>query len=373
MRTRHHLLLCVLVVVVAACCTCAEPAGDNWTRVPDDEAVFGGAGDQQIRSLTVGGPGLVAGGYDTSGGRMRGAVWVSPDGYHWTRIDDPAVFGGPASDVIYSVTAGGPGLVAVGWHSVGGDRDAAVWVSADGYRWTRIDDPAVFGGPGSQEMLSAATGGVGLVAAGYRSSAGHLDAAVWVSPDGYRWTRIDSQEAFGGPGSSVIYSVTAGGPGLVAVGHTYSPTASDGAAWVSADGYRWTRVDSPEAFGGPDPDEIRTVTLGGPGLVAGGSALWVSADGYDWSRLGEEATFAAGSRYVYSVTAGGPGLVAVGDGVWVSADGHRWTRVDDRRTLHEPDEFMCSVVPWRSGLVAAGLDKAAGDSDGAVWVSPPPG
>ena len=321
MGIRRHLLLCALVVVVAACSAAAEPAGDRWARIPHDEDVFGGAGDQQIRSLTVGRRGLVAVGYDTSGGHMRGAVWVSPDGY----------------------------------------------------RWTRIDDPAAFGGPGSQEMLTVASGGPGLVAAGYRSSAGNLDAVVWVSPDGYQWTRIDGQEAFGGPTSDVIYSVTAGGPGLVAVGHTYSSTASDGAAWVSADGHDWTRIDSPEAFGGSDPDEIRTVTAGGPGLIAGGSALWVSVDGHDWTRLGEEATFAAGSRYVYSVTAGGPGLVAVGDGVWVSADGYGWSRVDDRSTLDEPDEFMCSVAPWRSGLVAAGLDKEAGDSDGAVWVSPPPG
>ena len=102
----------------------------TWTRLPDDQAVFGGLGVQEIHSVTTGGPGLVAVGGDGSGGDMDAAVWVSTDGYTWARIPaDEAVFGGPGEQAIWSVTAGGPGLVAVGYDSSGDDDDAAVWVS----------------------------------------------------------------------------------------------------------------------------------------------------------------------------------------------------------------------------------------------------
>ena len=37
-----------------------------WLRVPHDEEVFGGDGDQLISSVTVGGPGLVAVGFERS-------------------------------------------------------------------------------------------------------------------------------------------------------------------------------------------------------------------------------------------------------------------------------------------------------------------
>ncbi len=35
-----------------------------WARIPHDEAIFGGPGDQLAESVAVGGPGLVAVGYD---------------------------------------------------------------------------------------------------------------------------------------------------------------------------------------------------------------------------------------------------------------------------------------------------------------------
>lgn len=55
------------------------------------------------------------------------AVWTFPDGVSWSRVpDDEAVFGGAEGQSMTSVTVGGPGLVAVG----SGDSDAPVWVEA---------------------------------------------------------------------------------------------------------------------------------------------------------------------------------------------------------------------------------------------------
>jgi len=95
--------------------------------------VFGGTYDQEIISVTAGGPGLVAVGYEEwmvgSGNDHVATVWTSTDGYSWGRVPrDETLFGGT---LMFSVTAGGPGLVAVG-HKVAGDPEggAAVWVSS---------------------------------------------------------------------------------------------------------------------------------------------------------------------------------------------------------------------------------------------------
>ncbi len=130
--------------------------------------------------MTAGGPGLVAVGWDdVSGGDEDGAVWTSPDGIIWSRVPhDEAVFGGARGarfQEMWSVTAGGPGLVAGVYEDRLDDADAAVWTSPDGIIWSRVpDDEAVFGGAGHQEMLSVTFGGSGLVAVGQ-------GAMVWVA------------------------------------------------------------------------------------------------------------------------------------------------------------------------------------------------
>jgi hypothetical protein len=211
-----------------------QGTGLAWTRVSLDQALFGGPGTQAILSLVAGGPGLVAAGIDGSGLDLSAAaLWVSADGYNWSHIADQPAFRERGTQGIKSVAAGGPGLVAVGWDRSDGDPDAAVWVSADGYTWTRIDDEAVFGGPGNQGIGSVAAGGPGLVAVGSDHSGGDNDAAVWVSADGYTWTRIDDEAVFGGPGDQGMISVAAVGPGLVAAGSDQPGDDSDAAVWVA--------------------------------------------------------------------------------------------------------------------------------------------
>jgi len=103
----------------------------TWSRVPHAEAALGAAGSQSMNSVTTGGPGLVAVGFDESGRNEDAAVWTSPDGIAWFRVPhDEAVFGGEGSQVMGSVIAGGPGLLAVGVEESGGNEDAAVWVAA---------------------------------------------------------------------------------------------------------------------------------------------------------------------------------------------------------------------------------------------------
>jgi len=255
--------------------------GIVWSRVPHDMDVFGEA---EMRGVTVGGPGLVAVGQDGTGytdegrpGRRDAAVWTSVDGITWSRVPfDETVFGGPSNQSMVSVTVGGPGLVAVGWD----DGNAAVWTSVDGIAWSRVPhDESVFGRVGRPSMVSVTAGGPGLVAVGSDAS----DAAVWTSIDGLTWSRVPHDESvFGEPGLLRMTAVTATESGLVAVGFERPGGTSPvgfgvddiveaAAVWTSIDGITWVRVPHDQtAYGAQDNQEMLSVTVWGRGLVAVG-------------------------------------------------------------------------------------------------------
>lgn len=384
------------------------PPGEVWALVPADEAVFDGAGEQSMLSVAVGGPGLVAVGYDGSGGDYDAAVWVSTDGFAWQRVPhDEAVLGGEYDEVMHGVVAGGPGLVAVGYRSYAPyaqsdvrESDAAVWLSVDGVSWTRVPhDEAAFGGTGLVAMHSVAAAGPGFVAVGdegFGVGYGKV-AAVWTSVDGVAWSRVPhSESTFGGPGENIMLSVASGGPGVVAVGTSTPDGHVDAAVWTSPDGLSWTRVGGhEEVFGGSDLKRMLSVAAAGPGLVAvgchfmlgadppvGTAAVWTSPDGAVWGRVSPNpSTFGdRGTPCLHSVVAGGPGVVAVGHDdvfsggarVWLSNDGISWRRVllpEELRPWATDDgalvvpaagagwytvEAFNGVIAWGDRMVAVG-------------------
>ena len=238
--------------------------GIIWSRVPHDDAIFGRKELSRcctsMHSVTAGGPGLVAVGMDWLDGEGgRATVWTSVDGIIWSRVPhNGAVFGDAGMS---SVTAGGPGLVAVG--SSGFEEDgsvAAVWTSVDGVTWSRVaHDEAVFGrgegpqGSGGSEMGSVTPAGNGLVAVGsdfVRNATlpygGWVTAAaVWTSPDGVEWSRVPHDESVFEAQlrpEALMNGAAAGGSGVVAVGattvHDFWAThndsgESDAAVWVA--------------------------------------------------------------------------------------------------------------------------------------------
>ena len=106
--------LCVGAVFAISACTGGDaatlPTTSGWVRVADNEATLAGQGSQQMLDIAVGGPGLVAVGRDETGGDVDAAVWTSRDGLTWSRVaHDEEVFGGPGQQQMRSVTAGGPG------------------------------------------------------------------------------------------------------------------------------------------------------------------------------------------------------------------------------------------------------------------------
>jgi hypothetical protein len=364
--------------------------GVTWERVPHDEAVFGGPGDQEMRAVTVWPGGLVAVGQDGD----RGAVWTSADGLTWERVPDEAgVFGDvSAPREVWGVAAGGPGLVAVGWDE-SLDGAAAVWTSADGFTWERVPhDEAVFGGNGFQPMQAVARGGPGLVAVGWDGSGGAEDAkkaAVWTSTDGLTWERVaDNEGVLGGPNKQAMYAVAAGGPGVVAVGWENSGGDEDAAVWASVDGLTWERVSpDEEVFGGPGRQTMfGLAVVEGLGLVAWGEdmdqpsmkGIWVSPPvaGLEWARV----EYSDVEQACRMCAMAGSLLVRVGAddsggdrdaAVWASADGLTWEGVPhDEAVFGGPgDQWMGAVVAGGPGLVAVGHEGPEGDWDAAVWAS----
>lgn len=368
-------------------------AGLIWIRVPDDEAVFGSG--QRMTSVTTGGPGLVAVGNDWSSGHETPAVWTSIDGFVWSRAPhDEAVFGSNLK--MYSVVAGGPGLVAVGDSQAPDSVTAAVWTSVDGITWSRVPhDEALFGG-GNRSISSVAVGGPGLVAVGYDASGMDSYAgAVWTSVDGIAWSRVPHDEALFG-GGTFINSVAVGGPGLVAGGYEGWPDSPQPVVWTSVDGLAWSRATFDPALDGNSWHRISSVVAGGPGLVAVGSemtgdpeaakwsaAVWTSVDGLVWSQVPDQA-LPSGATWMHGVVAGGPGLVAIGEefsddeslpipAVWTSIDGLAWSQVPRDQSVFGDGVALFSLTAAGPGLVAVGADYSGNNQTAAVWVSPPPG
>jgi hypothetical protein len=342
--------------------------GYTWSLASLVDAEFGtiDAGSD-VRLVIGAGPGLIAVGSSSS----SAAVWSSVDGATWSRVLDVDDGAGAGDDRWMSaVVVGGPGQVDVGGErSTGGhpsgvpldddrDDDAAVWTSVDGSVWTRVPhDEEVFG---LARMWTVVAGGPGLVAFGddlQQEVVGRGNAVgVWVSRDGLSWSRVLVDEA--GFAGATVESVVAGGPGLVAVGHTGTdgdyveglPDDNwDAAVWVSPDGMSWSRVPHDEAvFGGDGPVAIYDVTVGGPGLVAvggghRGAIVWTSEDGFAWVRVPHDESIFQGvltqpfiTSPMVSVAAGEQGLLAVGEGadsIWTSNDGVTWTRIAGYETL----------------------------------------
>lgn len=157
--------------------------GITWSRVAAP-GVLGGEDDQDMLDVVAAGPGFVAVGLDWRvDNPPDAAVWTSVDGTTWSRVPhDDAVFGGSSYQQMMSIARGGPGLVAVGLsvQVPGEGNEAAVWVSPDGLSWRSIPyDEAVFGGEGEQTMNDLAGFGSLLIAVGSSGPISSLDGAIW--------------------------------------------------------------------------------------------------------------------------------------------------------------------------------------------------
>lgn len=220
--------------------------GRNWTMV--DDADLAASGDQQIWSVHNAGGRLVGVGYTTEGGSYDAAVWTSRDGLDWVR-DDPLMFAETGVELMKAVAGGTNGmpLVAVGCQDdsskcdLGGDSDAAVWISTDGEPWEKVELERVgVVGVGIQTMFGLTRQGVTFIASGTATAkTGDLDAAVWTSTDGRSWNprlhpRFLIDDLGGAPDDQAIRALTPfhrRSLSFVAVGVTEDATDQDSAVW----------------------------------------------------------------------------------------------------------------------------------------------
>jgi hypothetical protein len=99
----------------------------TWRRAAPQQKIFGGA--RRLNAVIWTPAGFVAGGFTNAPeGEPNAAVWQSADGEAWRIVDDEATFGGPGNQIIYDVAANSEAVVAVGAEY--GNPQAAVWYAS---------------------------------------------------------------------------------------------------------------------------------------------------------------------------------------------------------------------------------------------------
>ena len=335
--------------------------------------------------------GLVVRGFDVDRAPRPAGLPTSPSA--WSRYE-------PGPMRVDAITAGGPGLVAVGWDEQG----AAGWTSPDGRTWTQVPQEEL----GSGSINDVTTGGPGLVAVGTNDNElrrvageqaeGPTHPVVWTSEDGRSWTRHPDDPVF--RDALFANAVTSGGPGVVAVG-------AHNKAWFSSDGMTWELAEVPPVPEGVYPGDdgrhpqvyLEQVAASDHRFVAVGTALmndadlsqvpimWTSLDGRSWTDVPVDPEVFPRGADIAAITHGANGFVAVGNlnqghqpMAWSSADGLRWHRASDQEAfasrvgLRGRSSTVSSVAASQRGYVAVGADGLCSSgaecpSEAAIWTS----
>jgi hypothetical protein len=264
--------------------------GRAWERLLPSEVnrigvMFPASGPEPGFVAAGGGAeGIVVVGYGAHGDQLLRLMWRLRGAQALERVSTEA-FG----RVEWGAVAASPDrYVIVGTDVGGGVPRAAAWSSADGSTWTRAEDGPQFdiggyvdtgehpshGGPRDVVWADGTFIATGMACDEIGSN---CRTAVWTSPDGAAWTRL---EVMGAPGG--LRSVTAGPAGVVAVGSTCGDTCTGLAMW-SPDGSTW---ETAEIAGLADPTGV-AATPGGFIVVGRGEGPRISAstsvDGLEWT------------------------------------------------------------------------------------------
>lgn len=321
-------------------------AGLDLTDVsPPSSGDFDATADNKVEALTVRDDIFLAVGRTPSQSESDALVLRSSDGRRWEVVLSDEL-GGDGVQQMLGVTPGPDGVIGVGVDGARPDGDAAVWTGLD-RQVERVMAPDL-GGDGHQEMRDIAWHDGQYVAVGCedthntegsceQSQAGGHRAAVWLSPDGRTWSRVDPGAVEGA--DTAMWGVTSTADGLVAVGNEQpgGEESRSAAFWFSADGTEWSQVDVALADDARESSALGVDTFDGLTVVVG----------YD-----EAATGLSGDK---------------DPAVWRSTDGREWEQVapDERAPGNQVAD---GVVGVPDGFVAVGRDYRGGDL-GAVWIS----
>jgi len=291
--------------------------GRQWDLAEDEDLVIEPLATQQagMRGLTAGGPGVVAVGVTgAADGRPHAAVWLSPYGRDWQRAADDPSFDGAWMNAVTRTDAGL--LVAVGGalRATGG-VDAAIWTSSDGETWSRgvatVEDGL---NAGAVEPVHDGRPAAGLAAVADLPAGGLLAlGATCPEPDGpcsgAQWTSVDGHGWTSEPSAALAEGMPAAAVtfegGVVAVGQS----GDEAAAWTTTDGEKWDRVAGLPTTG---VEALLAVTATAGGLLSGGrpAEVWAATDATDWWVLADGDAFSGAT--ITGLAAGAGVHVAVG-------------------------------------------------------------
>jgi serine/threonine-protein kinase len=364
----------------------------TWQNIGPFQSDLSHVDEQEVVIAAVSAPGgglLGVGHADPSAVDEDPAVWSSPNGFDWTRVDAEALRA-PGSQRIVDIVAFGNAYIAVG--TSGGD--AAVWASdTEAVGWHLVDTIEESGWQVMREIVES-DGSLQVV--GWQELNGDVDAATWRSEDGIAWERVPDPE-LEGPGKQELWTALAVDGTVIGLGAASEGSGSkDAAVWrLGLDG--WTRLDVDLAA--PGEQEIRDVALAPDGTIvavgisgedsASDARIWTS----DASRLSEWEV--ASGRFptplaqeLLAVVATDQGFVAMGwttregsrrDGwIWTSPDGRRWIEVQDRGTVvvfgGPQTQEVRSLISFGSEddpqLAALGTSGTANE-DAEIWIGTP--
>jgi hypothetical protein len=238
-----------------------EDAGGVMRQIEAVYTLYGGPDGVNV-SRIVGAPkGSQAKGWIETGNRVKGATaWLSDDAARWRIVEGAPSLGSDASARTWAsdVVATPSGWMIVGSVTAAGSADGqpAVWPSADGVTWHRVDVPGV---PGYEEIQRATSTGADVVGVGVQGGG----FGVWRgSAGGQGWRQIGSFGSNGGAGQGFTAGVTEVRGRLftaVSNGRVYS-------LWRSADkGAHWLPVEMPADS--PSRANANTTLLGDSGRI----------------------------------------------------------------------------------------------------------
>lgn len=298
-------------------------------------------GSTEVQSITAGGPGFVAVG--TGGRELRGRVWTSADGRSWTAQPDGQFRG----FYLRKVVRAGEQLYLFG----SGHDGTQIWRSTNARTWDVL--------PSSPELTWAGINDVAVVgqtilAAGFVDDPeGDFSGAVWRSTDGVAWQRVAAPG-----GDREVWAVAVRGTTLVAVDrfaafHGSAPihySMDLGDSWQAAQTDFPTDEDNATGLVSIAADNRRFVAVGYAETFDYRPIATRSGNGMSWN-----STRPAGVNLLGQVVAlrGGGFLALEGRGMraLISDNGRAWNEVaplgTDRPAPPPPSEGGDEVVTTR--------------------------
>jgi hypothetical protein len=323
------------------------------------------------------GPRYVVAGRSATAGDRDAAVWTSANGERWA--SEVLGRGLSGAQEIATLRRVGEGVLAIGSDESGSSKDVAVWRSDDLSDWSGPTVPHPEKGAETFYRLNVM--GSLLLGSGWRTGHGD-DAAVWKVDDAAGIVVPLPDDDLGGPGTQHMNRIVKANDGtLVGLG----VDGNDAGVWLSEDdGQTWDRTETDGDLRGPGIQDIWDATVVAGTIVAVGveraqdgttrGMIWRTFDGETWTQgepVDEESPIEL--HRVFELPEAGPGdptlaVAGLADGsaaVWTSRDGTEWHR-DPDPAGDAPDLRSMPVRDYP--LVAVGFSGSEGEEDAAVWI-----